>query len=323
MTGRSGSTQRISQLAGARRSAVDADSAGPAQAPTVGAAGLDRRYGARMIVLTLALFAGPWLFWFSLIAEGRGLIGWHLPQGAALWSMTPVLFGTVGAVAGRAGLADLARRLLRWRVPAWTYLAAVAVPLGVGLAAAGLVVGLGGDLHLGETLSLPSALAYLAYGTGLFLLTEEAGWRGVLLPRLQARLDPTRAAVLIGVVWALWHLPLLAVPGESDHGLPLLPFMVLIVSTSVLVSGLVNAAKGSVLVAAVFHASFDACYSYLGVVGADHAMLWGATGVSAVAATVLVLRTRGHLCEGRQRAARPGSSQKDVMEAGGRGDQFL
>ncbi|MCB0905797.1 MAG: CPBP family intramembrane metalloprotease [Nocardioidaceae bacterium] len=276
------------------RSAVDG--ARPAPTPTDGRPGLGRPYGARLVALTLALFVGPWLFWFSRIAQDRGLIGWHLPQGAALWSMTPLLVLTVGAVAGRGGLRDLAGRLVRWRVPAWTYLAAVAIPLGVGLTAAALVVGSGGDLHLGETLSLPSACVYLAYGTGLFLLTEEAGWRGVLLPRLQERVDPVRAAVVIGVVWAVWHLPLLAVPGESDQGLPLAPFMVLIVSTSVLMSCLVNAASGSVLVAAVFHASFDACYSYLGVVGADHAMLWAAAGVSAAAAVALAMWTRGRLC---------------------------
>jgi hypothetical protein len=63
----------------------------------------------------------------------------------------------------------------------------------------------------------------------------------------------------------------------------------------VLISGLVNAANGSVVVAALFHASFDASYSYLGVVGSEHAMLWAATAITALAAALLLVRTRGRL----------------------------
>ncbi len=138
-------------------------------------------------------------------------------------------------------------------------------------------------------------MVYLGYGTGLFLLTEEAGWRGAVLPRLQQRMQPWQAALVLGVIWAGWHLPLLAVPDTGDHGLPVLPFLLLVVATSVLISGLVNAAGGSVVVAALFHASFDASYSYLGVVGAEHAMIWIATAITALVAVVLVVRTRGRL----------------------------
>ena len=97
------------------------------------------------------------------------------------------------------------------------------------------------------------------------------------------------------MIWAGWHLPLLAVPDAGDHGLPVAPFLLLVVATSVLISGLVNAARGSVVVAAVFHASFDASYSYLGVVGSEHTMIWAAAAITALAAVVLVVRTRGLL----------------------------
>ncbi|HQR25438.1 MAG TPA: hypothetical protein PLP61_00225 [Nocardioides sp.] len=73
------------------------------------------------------------------------------------------------------------------------------------------------------------------------------------------------------------------------------PFLLLVVATSVLISGLVNAASGSVVVAALFHASFDASYSYLGVVGSEHTMLWAAAAATALVAIALAVCTRGRL----------------------------
>ena len=42
-------------------------------------------------------------------------------------------------------------------------------------------------------------------------LGEEPGWRGFALPRLQKRLHPLAAAVVLGFLWANWHLPLFLV----------------------------------------------------------------------------------------------------------------
>lgn len=248
-----------------------------------------------LVLVTLALFAGPWTWWLSRIAEEQGLISRHLPQGLALWTMPPLLVAALAVTGGRPAVTDLARRIVRLRVPRWTWAVALGTPVLVAALAAAVTVALGHDVPVGEVMSLPSALTYLVYGTGLFLLTEEAGWRGAVLPRLQRRMPPWRAALVLGVVWAGWHLPLLVTPGSGDRGLPVAPFLLLVVGTSVLISGVVNAARGSVVVAALFHASFDASYSYLGVVGSEHTMIWAAATATALAATVLVVRTRGRL----------------------------
>jgi uncharacterized protein len=250
----------------------------------------------RLIAVTLAVFVGPWLVWFSRIAEAQGAIGWHLPLGVALWSITPVLVAAVLLTGGRPALADLVRRVLRWRVPARCYLLALLTPPLVTAVTVVTAAAAGVPLALGHTLSAPAAAIYFVYGTGLFLLTEEAGWRGVLLPRLQTRLSPLASSLVLGVIWAVWHIPSLHVPGESDQGLSLPVFAILVISTSVLVAALVNAAHGSVVIAAIFHASFDACYAYTGVVGGPHSLLWVATALSASAAVFVAVRTRGRLC---------------------------
>jgi membrane protease YdiL (CAAX protease family)/CheY-like chemotaxis protein len=266
-------------------------------APTASAADCGTVSGSipQLLVLVGAVFLGPWTMWLSRVAENRGLLSWHLPQGLALWSIAPVLLLALAAVSGGDGLRDLGRRIVHWRVPGWTYAAALAAPLGIAGSSAAVVHAAGRSVPVGDMLSLPAALIYLAYGTGLFLLTEEAAWRGVLLPRIQRRVGPNAAALSVGALWAGWHLPLLAVPDAGDYGLPVAPFLLLIVATSVLMTGLVNAAGGSVLIAALFHASFDACYSYLGVVGEQHAMIWVAALTTTGLAALLIVGTRHQL----------------------------
>ncbi len=242
-----------------------------------------------------AMFTLPWLVWGSAIAQAHGLIGWRLPQGIALWVLTPSIVAVTALIGGRPALLDLGRRLVAWRVPPATGLLALTVPAAIAAAAVALAAATGHHPRLGVMMSLPAALAYLGYGIGLYLLTEEAGWRGLLLPRLQARLRPVPANLLLGLVWSAWHYPLLHVPGESDSGLPFAAFLLLTTGTTVLIGALVNAAGGSVFIAALFHAAFNATYSYTGIVGPDHTPLWTAAAVSAVLATAVCAATRGRL----------------------------
>ncbi|MEU8260495.1 type II CAAX endopeptidase family protein [Micromonospora sp. NPDC048999] len=248
-----------------------------------------------LVAIGAAMFTLPWLVWGSAIAQAHGLIGWRLPQGIALWVLTPSIAAVTALIGGLPALRDLGRRLIAWRVPPVTGLLALTVPAVIAAAAVALAAATGHHPRLGAMLSLPAALAYLGYGVGLYLLTEEAGWRGLLLPRLQARLRPVPANLLLGVVWSGWHYPLLHVPGESDSGLPFAGFLLLTTSTTMLIGALVNAAGGSVLVAALFHAAFNATYSYSGIVGPDHTPLWAAAAVSAALATAVCAATRGRL----------------------------
>jgi membrane protease YdiL (CAAX protease family) len=248
-----------------------------------------------IVVAVVAMFLLPWAVWGSAIAQAHGLIGWRLPQGIALWVLTPSIALAALAIGGRRALGELTRRIVRWHGPAWVYGAAVVVPLLIGTATVGVTVATGHPLHLGETMSLSGCLVYFSYAIGLFLLTEEAGWTGLILPRLQVRMHPLAASLLLGVVWGLWHLPLLSVPGEKDNGLPFAAFLLLIVPTCVVMSSFVNATRGTVLAAALFHATFNATYTYIGVVGPDHTLIWTAGVVSLVPAAALVVLTRGRL----------------------------
>jgi len=113
----------------------------------------------------------------------------------------------------KQGVRDLLSGLTWWRLsPGWYLLAIGLWPAivagGNALAAA---VGLGvpnkpwyPSVPLGP-LVVESFVWYLLFGGPL---NEEAGWRGFAQARLQQRLSPLSAAVIIGALWGLWHVPL-------------------------------------------------------------------------------------------------------------------
>ncbi|MFC6723724.1 CPBP family intramembrane glutamic endopeptidase, partial [Halobium palmae] len=86
---------------------------------------------------------------------------------------------------------------------------------------------------------------------------EEAGWRGYLLPRLQSRWGALTASLLPGVVWFLWHVPLLFLPGDTNGAMPLPLMAAFVVASSVMYTWLYNSTGGSVLAVTLLHGGFD------------------------------------------------------------------
>jgi uncharacterized protein len=248
-----------------------------------------RRVDRPLIAFFVAAFLFPWIIWGSLVAHEHGLLGWHLPQGLALWTLLPVTFVAVVATGGRPGLVDHARRLVRWHVPARWWAVAIGLPLAFAGLATVLGAAVGGRFHLGETMTLSASLVYLVYGTGLFLLTEESAWRGFALPRLMRNRSPLAAALVLGVIWSCWHLPIFATSSESDSVIPWPGFAVMVVATSVITAWMYVATR-SVLLAAVFHAVADAAYSWTGVVGTHHEAFWAAVALEVLAACAIAWR---------------------------------
>lgn len=121
---------------------------------------------------------------------------------------------------GRAGLAGLWRSMTSFRLPVSLYALAVFAPLAVS----GLIAALG--LYSGRLQYAADQLQPLRFAAFFALmlifdgpLGEEPGWRGLLLPRLLARMGAAAASFLVGLVWFVWHLPLYLADGRDLHPL--------------------------------------------------------------------------------------------------------
>jgi membrane protease YdiL (CAAX protease family) len=86
---------------------------------------------------------------------------------------------------------------------------------------------------------------------------EEIGWRGYALPRLAARFGFARASVLLGVIWAVWHLPIFFVPGVDNYGQSFPVFLLEVPAMSVAITWLYAHTKGSLPLVMLMHSAVN------------------------------------------------------------------
>jgi uncharacterized protein len=93
-------------------------------------------------------------------------------------------------------------------------------------------------------------LLILAFTDGL---GEQLAWRGFALPRAVAAQRPY--SLILGLLWGLWHLPLVWTEGATMYQQPVWLFLVDILAKSILFTWVVLHTRGSVLLAMLWHAS--------------------------------------------------------------------
>ena len=206
-------------------------------------------------------FAFTWSFWGLGVLGEWGLVP-TLPGFTVIGTLGPMVAAVILTVreGGRAGLRSLLGRVVRWRVaPVW-YGVAILGPLALTLAAIGLHVALGGQTPgIGSLLgALPTVVFISVYMLIFVALGEEVGWRGYALPALQARHGAFLASVILGSMWALWHVPQFFNPATLYSDLPFALFLAYVIPFSVLITWVFNSTGGSVLMAMLVHAVMNA-----------------------------------------------------------------
>jgi len=113
---------------------------------------------------------------------------------------------------GGPGVKQLLGRYLRWRIRPTNYILALFLPAFLVSLAALLNLLLGAVRPTGAQLALwPEMLPRFIFIFLFIGLGEETGWRGFALPELQKRLSPLAAGIIVGMIWATWHIPLIGI----------------------------------------------------------------------------------------------------------------
>lgn len=241
-----------------------------------------------------------------------GVLGGILGVGVAAFLVTAV-------TDGRAGVQDLLRRALRWRVPVGWYLIAL-----FGVPAATIVLALA--IYAGEALETPSegwphvlgaVAALFVLQLILFQLAEEIGWTGFFQHRLQDRYTPLKLSAVVAFFWALWHVPdFFAEEGLGiEQMVAVFVFfaieLVLLFFARVLIVWLYDRTGQSVFLVAIFHASFDATISRLAedlIPSSNAVRFLIVNAVIVLGAVGVIIATRGRFAGGREDAIRPAAT---------------
>lgn len=207
-------------------------------------------------------FSLSWLGMISAVLGSRNIAPFDSPY-FQLFSIFYAIGPAIAAVIvsqvadGKTGVKELDQGLMRWRVGLVWYLVAVLGPVVLFIAAQ-VITKL---LSLTVTIAAPqgdlSFFAIFGFAINFFANTcEEIGWRGFALPRLQKRHNALIATLIVGILWGLWHLPLVFLVGNPMAEFPVLWFIT-IVTNAFIYTWIYNSTKGSILLVALFHGSLN------------------------------------------------------------------
>jgi membrane protease YdiL (CAAX protease family) len=217
----------------------------------------------RFFLLTFLL---SWIIWIPLTLAHFGIGPFKIAEDlSSIIRLLGVMMPMISALlltsiyGGRPAVRVVLSRLKIWRVGKKWWVAVLLVYPSL-LILAGIVYNL---FHMQPALALLQVTAGTLFANILFLaiasLGEEIGWRGVALPSLLERYQPLPASLILGIIWATWHLPfwiLLDTLSQYGAGYFILNY-IFIISATFYITWIFIHSKGSILLPVVFHLVFN------------------------------------------------------------------
>jgi membrane protease YdiL (CAAX protease family) len=229
--------------------------------------GFSEERAARGPLLTFfaLTFVATWISWLiawclsDRVSAGFPAAG--LPLVIFDFGVFAPAFVAVGLTArheGEAGVRALLHRLVQVRARAGWYAFAIAYMAAIKLAAAlihrvatGAWPRFGSEpFYLMVAATIGSMLVFGQSG-------EETGWRGYALPRLASRVGLGGASVALGIIWALWHLPLFFIAGTDTAGQSFPLYLLQVTALSVAIAWLYANTNGSLFLTMLMHSAIN------------------------------------------------------------------
>lgn len=225
-----------------------------------------------LILGILLMFAYTW----TIDLSNSGVLPFKVPFGIALtvgWGFIFVSLFMTWLTLGKDAMATLFKRFFLWRVNWKWYLTAIVLLPALQFVSVLLTAWL---TEVPMDFSHPTVRDIVPLSTPLYVLVipwfifemltngEEMGWRGYILPRLQARYSALASSLIVGALWGVWHLPKIA-GGGIGGGRSLAWYVIAHVALAVLYTWLYNNTRGSLLLVTLFHASGNTAGMFLPV----------------------------------------------------------
>jgi membrane protease YdiL (CAAX protease family) len=190
---------------------------------------------------------------------GPLIVSWPYYVGVCAPTISAVLLSAL--FGGLEGVKTLFRGLIRPFHLRWLLIALLTFPTGL------ILCGLAERVLVGGGVSHAIDIHAILIGAPLVLFTtanifvdpgpwgEETGWRGFALPRLLTRFSPLTAAIILGVIWAVWHTPAFLVSGLAQSNYNFGWFLLATTGESILMAWIyVNANRNFLIAGFIPHA---------------------------------------------------------------------
>lgn len=189
-------------------------------------------------------------------------------------------------------MTELVGRIKHWRVGWRWYAFVLGLPVLLTISAVGLHILLGAQIQPGFELpdagSMAIRFVFIFFWIGL---GEEPGWRGFVLPRLLVRQTALVAALIVGLIHMVWHLPLY---GHEYDAASVVPWGISVFCYSIVICWVYLHTGGSILMPMLLHASNNTVAVVWRMFdGGDQLPLWWIwTGLWLIA-TIIVVAANG------------------------------